>query len=168
MSKKNANSEMYKKSKTSSDGDPSPTSDSRRIFMTASTEPMEQMEKAAKGIMEACEEMNSLAFQNMDAAIKSATAMSNGLDEITRNAGGLVQESLTRGMNAGKMMMGAKTVREAMDMQSEFMKECFDCWVSGTGKISKIRARMTQQVFEPMTEQAHNTMNKLAQKSKAA
>ena len=135
--------------------------------MSATNQPMEQMEKAAQKIMQACEEARSLTREHMDATMRSANLAWEGCTEINRNMSSLVQESMARAMNAGKTMMAAKSVREVMDMQTEFMKEFMDCWVSGTGKISEISARVTQNAMSPLAEHANNAMGKMAQRVKA-
>jgi len=128
----------------------------------------EQIEQATQGVLKACEDMGGLAKEHLDAAMKSAAAMKSGFEEIMPVASGLFQESATRAVNAGKTIMGAKNFREAVDLQNDFMKECFDCWVAGTSKISEISARTTQNVIAPLAEHANNTISKVTQKVKAA
>jgi hypothetical protein len=129
---------------------------------------MEHIEKATQGIMNAWEEFNHVAREHMDATLKAATAMTKGMEDIMRNTNGLFQESMMRTVNAGKTLMGAKNVQEVASLHTEFMKDFFDCWATGTGKISEISARMTQDTMTPMAEHANNTMSKIAQKAKAA
>ncbi len=133
--------------------------------MTPSTEHMEQ---ASQGMMQAYEDMNVLARDYMDAVMRSASAMSKGLDETIRSTSGIVQESMTRAMSASKTLTGAKNMREMMDLHAEFMKDCFDCWMAGTGKISEISARSAKEVIEPMAQHANDTISKIAQKTRAA
>lgn len=128
----------------------------------------DQTEKATQNMAKAYENINDLAREHVDAAMKSASAMSRGMEEIARNANGLLQESFARSVSAGKTLMGAKDPREILNMQNEYLKDCFDCWVAGTGKISEISARMTQDVVKPMAEHANNAMSKITQKTRAA
>jgi phasin family protein len=133
--------------------------------MTASTEPME---KAAQGMMQMYEEANDFARNSMEAMLRSAAAMTKGWDETARSTGGLLQESLARVVSAGKTIMSAKNPREMMDMQTEFMKDCFDCWMSGTGKLSEISSRAAKEAIEPVAQHTNNAVVKFAQKAKAA
>lgn len=136
--------------------------------MTTSPEHIEHMEKMTNGLMKACEEAGSMAREQIDAAMLSAAAMTKGIEEIARNANGLIQESMARSVSAGKTLMGAKTMQEMMDMQNEFMKDCFDCWMAGTSKISEISARMTQDVMKPIADHTNSAINKAMQKARAA
>jgi phasin family protein len=129
---------------------------------------MEQIEKTTQGMMKACEDASAMARDHLDAAMKSAAVMSKGMEQIASQASGLFKESMERTMNAGKTMMSAKNPKEIADLHSELVKDVFDCWVAGTGKISEISARMTQDAMAPMAEQTNNTISKIAQKAKAA
>jgi hypothetical protein len=135
---------------------------------TTMNETMNQIEKATQGVMHACEEMNVLARDHMDATMRSATACLQGCAEINQNVNGLVQESMARAANAGKTILGAKSMKEMVDLQSEFIKDFFDCWMAGTGKISEISARTTRATVDPLAEHANKTMGKIAQRTKQA
>src|SRR5262249_18354315 len=95
-----------------------------------------------------------------------AEAMTRGLHETTRNTGNLVQENLARTLNAGRAMMEAKTLNEMVDAHAEFMRECFDCMMAGTGKISEISVRTTKDALEPVAQHANETINKITRKSR--
>jgi phasin family protein len=132
------------------------------------TETMDQMEKATQTLMQACEEMNVLARDHVDATMKAANACWQGCTEITQNVNGLVQETMTRAASASKTILSAKSMREMMDLQNEFVKDFFDYWAAGTGKISEISARATKATVDPLAEHANHTMGKIAQRVKAA
>jgi len=137
----------------------------RRTTMTPS---MEHIEKGTQGMMQAYEELNAFSKAFGEATMQSAAAMTKGWDELARAGSGIVQESMARMMNAGKTIGAAKNPREAMDMQAEFMKDCFDCWVAGTGKLSEISARVTQEVIDPVAQHANAAMSKMMIKARAA
>jgi len=137
----------------------------RRTMMQA---PIEHMEKTTQGMMQAYEEMNAMAKAFGEATMQSAAAMTKGWEEISRSASGILQESMARTMSAGKTMMAAKNPKEIMDMQAEFMKDCFDYWMAGTGKISEISARITQEVMDPVAQQTNAAMSKMMVKARAA
>ena len=126
------------------------------------------IEKTTQGMMQMVEEVNSFTRNSMDAALRSLTAMTKGWDETARSTGGLMQESMARAVSAGKTIMGAKSMREMMDLHTELMKDYFDCWMTGTGKLSEISARTTKEAIEPVAQQASSVVTKMTQKSRAA
>src|ERR1700730_6455005 len=103
-----------------------------------------QMEKVTQGIMQACDEMNANCCKSVDALVEATAVMSKGCEEFSRNLGSLVQESLSRTMNASKTMMAAKSIKEIGELQAEFAKGFFDQWMAGAGRLSEISARTTQ------------------------
>jgi phasin family protein len=128
------------------------------------SETSEHMEKVTQGIMQACDDMNVNCCKSVDALVEATTAMSKGCQEFSRRLGTLVQESVARAMNTGKIMMSAKSVKEIADLQSEFAKEFFDQWVEGTGHLSQISARVTQEALSPVAKHANDAMSKAAQR----
>jgi phasin family protein len=125
----------------------------------------EHFEKASQGMIEACEEMSVTCRRSMDAMIESTTALSKGCEEFSRKIGDLMQESMSRTIAASKNMMAAKSPKEFADLHNEFMKESVDRWMAGTGRLSEISARMTQETFEPVTKHANAAINKAMHKT---
>jgi phasin family protein len=136
--------------------------------MQPSSDHLEHIEKATQGVMKACEDASCMAKDHVDATMKAAAVVGKGMEEIMRNTSSLVQESMARGMEVSKTIMNAKSVPEAMNTHSEFMKDCFDTWVAATGKISEISARMAQEAMSPIAENTNNAINKISQKVKQA
>jgi phasin family protein len=136
--------------------------------MQPSSDHMEHIEKATQGVMKACEDASGMARDHMDAAMKAAAVVGKGMEEIVRNTSSMIQESMTRGMEVGKTIMSAKSVPEAMNTHSEYMKDCFDTWVAATGKISEISARMAQDAMSPIAENTNNAITKFTDKVKKA
>jgi len=122
-----------------------------------------QIEKMSQNLMQACEDLSATCSQSMDAAMQSAAAVSKGYEEFNRKIGTLVQESLSHATSASRTLMTAKTLREAMDTHAEFVKECFDIWTTGTGRLSEISTRTTQEALEPVTRHAGSAFGKMAQ-----
>jgi phasin family protein len=125
----------------------------------------EQMEKITQGLIQSCDEMNATCCKSVDALMEATTAASKGCEEWSRNLGGLVQESMSRAMNAGKIMLAAKNLQDAAETQTEFVKSLFDSWMAGAGRLSQISARMTQEAFEPVVKHANDTMGEMARRT---
>lgn len=126
------------------------------------------VEKVSQNMIQACEEAQATAREHVDAAMRSAAVAWEGYSEINQKVTGLLQESMARAVNAGKTMAGAKSLQEAAELHASFVREMFDSWIAGTGRITEISARVTKEAFDPITEQANNTMGKIAQRTKAA
>jgi phasin family protein len=129
---------------------------------------VEQRQKVTQGLMQACDEMNATCCQSMDAVVESASALTKGCEEISRNFGNWMQEQMARTLKTGKTMMSVKSMQEIADVQAEFMKDCFDQWMISTGQMSKISARVTQEALAPVAKHARGVMGKVTKSGKAA
>lgn len=127
-----------------------------------------QVEKVAQNVLQACEEAQVAAREHADAALRSATVALEGCGEINKNLTGLIQESVARAVSTGKTLAGAKSLQEAADIHADYVRESFDSWIAGTGRISEISARMTKDALDPLAERANSAFTKLAQRAKAA
>jgi phasin family protein len=136
--------------------------------MNYTNDSMKHMEDTTQSLMKTYEDIGVVAREHVDAAIRSANAAWGGYTEISQNMNGLFQESLARAVSAGKTMMSATTMREVMDMHADYVKDCFDCWVSGTGKISEISARISKETMDPIAQHANDAFSKIMQKVKVA
>lgn len=128
----------------------------------------EQLEKATQSLMQAYEEVNAFARASVDANLKSVTAAAKGWDESSRSAGSLVQENISRLLNAGKTVTEAKSVRDVVTLQQELMKDCVDLWMAGAAKLSEISARTAKDVVEPVAQHANDAISRIMQKTRAA
>ena len=133
--------------------------------MTPSTE---QVQKAATSVLDLYHELSTIAHQQMEAAAKSVSAATKGVDEITRSTSGIVQGQLTRAASFGKTIIAARNIRDITDIQQELVKDMFDNWISHTSKLSEISTRVTQDVFSPFAEQTNSVISFVSRKMKKA
>jgi phasin family protein len=146
------------------------TAEKRNKIMNTQTvhESINHVEKVAQNVMQACEEAQATAREHVDAAMRSASVALEGCGEINKKLTGLIQESVARAVNAGKTLATAKSLQEAADIHADYVRESFDSWIAGTGRISEISARVTKEALDPLAEQTNSTITKIAQRTKAA
>jgi len=119
-----------------------------------------QMEKVTQNLIQACDEMSENYRQSVDAVMESTSALAKGCEELSRNFGSLLQEQVAHALNTGKTFMSAKSVKEITDLQAEYIKGFLDQWMAGTGRLSEISARVTQEALTPVAKQANNAIGK--------
>jgi len=130
------------------------------------SETSQQMDQVTQNMMTACDEMSAQYSKSVDAMVEATAAVSKGCEEFSRKLGTLMQDSVSRAMNASRTMMSAKSLKEISDLQTEFAREFFDQWMAGTGRLTEISARTTQEAFEPVARQANDAMGKAAEKTR--
>lgn len=128
----------------------------------------EQMEKATQNLFQVYEEINAFARATVDANLKSVTAATKGWDESSKSAAHMIQENLSRLMNVGKTVAEAKSMRDVVTMQQDFLKDCVDLWMAGASKLSEISARTAKDVVEPVAQHANEAIGRIMQKARTA
>ena len=126
------------------------------------------MNDFAHNLIKACEDMNAMMSSYLGAATRSSAASWQGLEDLAKNVGGFMNESLARSVSASKTIMSAKTPQEAADTHAEFLKDCFDGMVAGGGKLSEISLRAAKSAMEPLSQHTNEAMGAMMKKAKIA
>lgn len=126
----------------------------------------EQMEKANREFMSRMEEAAAINRNNIEACLKAANIISSGMKDLGQAVSATVQSSMENTMATGKAMMGVKTMRDLLELQSEYMKALMDSMMSETTKISEIAVRCTSEAAEPISECVSDMVVKITDRAK--
>jgi phasin family protein len=116
----------------------------------------QNFEAAVKGF----EQFSSLGKDNVEAVVAASTAYAKGIEAISAELMAYAKKSIEDSVTATKALMGAKTVKELVDLQSDFAKTSFDELMSKSSKLGEMYAKVTQDAFEPINARVSVTMEK--------
>ncbi len=133
------------------------------------------MEKAAtlsKGQVEAAARAGAVAFknyeellafgrENVEAIVASSTVVARGVQDISKSFVLLAQESIDDQVAASKALIGAKTLREVVDLSSQYAKSNFDKLVAEGNKLSQISAKLAEEAMAPLSVRVSATMDRI-------
>jgi len=125
----------------------------------------EGMEKAAKGFetsqvkmkesvekaMKTAEEMVSFSQGNMEAFLKASQIFATGMQDISKHLAASSKHSMEESVAFTKSLMGVKSVKEAVDLQSGFAKASVEKAVAETSKITDASVKLAEQAIAPIT-----------------
>ncbi len=125
----------------------------------------EGMEKAAKGFetsqmkmkegvekaMKTAEEMMAFSQGNMEALVKASQIYAAGFQDISKNFAASSKASLEDSVAFAKSLMGVKSVKEAVDLQTGFAKTSIEKAVAETSKITDASVKLAEQAVAPLT-----------------
>jgi phasin family protein len=125
----------------------------------------EGMEKAAKGFessqvkmkesvekaMKTAEEMVSFSQGNMEAFLKASQIFTTGMQDISKHLAASSKHSMEESVAFTKSLMGVKSVKEAVDLQSGFAKSSVEKAVAETSKITDASVKLAEQAIAPIT-----------------
>jgi phasin family protein len=111
----------------------------------------EQVEKFSQTAVKSAEEMQKLSKENFDACVQAATVMAKGFESLGRAWMSYTQEAMEQSATTAKAMLGVRTLREAVDLQTDFAKTSFDKFVSETTKLSEQGVKVANEASAPLT-----------------
>jgi phasin family protein len=125
----------------------------------------EGMEKATKGIetsqmkmkesvekaMKTAEEMMAFGQGNIEALMKSTQIYASGFQDISKHLAATSKASLEESVAFTKSLMGVKSVKEAVDLQSGFTKSSIEKAVAETSKLTDASVKLAEQAMAPLT-----------------
>jgi phasin family protein len=118
-------------------------------FFTAANQAFkERLEKS----MAALTEVNAQSKQNLEAFVASATAAAKGAETVGAHALAYSKKSLESQVAAAKALSAAKSLQEAMELQSGYAKTAFEAFVAEVGDVSEIAATSVKNAISPINE----------------
>jgi phasin family protein len=125
----------------------------------------EGIEKATKGMetsqlklkegvekaMKTSEEMLAFSQGNLEAMIKASQIYATGFQDISKHMAASGKASLEESVAFTKSLMGVKSVKEAVDLQTGFAKASIEKAVAETNKITDATVKLAEQAVAPLT-----------------
>ena len=120
----------------------------------------EQVEKASAAFFKGYGEMSSLNKETVDAVVKAGDVLAKGAETVGKAYFDYAQASAEASVEATKALMGAKTVKDMVDIQSEFARTSFDNFMAESTRISELTVKLANDAFAPIQAQVNATFEK--------
>ncbi|HET6184599.1 MAG TPA: phasin family protein [Acetobacteraceae bacterium] len=118
----------------------------------------EGMEKA----MKTAEEFVAFGQGNLEALVKSGQIWFTGLQDISKQFAATAQAQLEETMSAFKAITGAKSVKDAFDLQAGFARAAIEKTIAESGKFTESSVKLTEQAMAPITARFALAVEKFA------
>jgi phasin family protein len=118
-----------------------------RGLETSQVKIKENMEKA----MKTAEEMMVFSQGNMEALMKASQIYATGFQNISKHFAASSKNSLEETVAFTKSLMGVKSVKEAVDLQTGFAKSSIEKAVSETNQLADASVKLVEQVMAPIS-----------------
>lgn len=86
---------------------------------------------------------------NAEAVTKSATVAGKGIETINSEIYSYSKQSIEGSVAATKAMLGSKSVHEAFEFQTDYVKSAFEAYVAEMSKITELATATTKDSFAP-------------------
>lgn len=115
----------------------------------------EQVEKASETAMKSYDEISKLNKETFDAMAKCNNALVKGGEEMGKAYFSFFKNTADANVEAMKAIMGAKSLNEVVEIQSDFARTSFDTFVAESTKLSEMGVKVATDAFQPIQSQVN-------------
>jgi phasin family protein len=127
-------------------------------FEVTQTKLKEGMEKA----MKTAEELVAFNQGNVEAIVKSSQIWASGVQDLSKHFVAAAKASLDEGMAAFKALTTAKSLRDAIELQTSFARSALEKTMAESGKLTDASIKLTEQTLAPITARVTVAVEKFA------
>lgn len=91
-----------------------------------------------------------LGKDNMDAALKSISAVSTGAQTIAVEAADYAKKSFEQGTSTLEKLVGARTLDKAIEIQTDYLKTAYEGFVAQATKMGELYANVAKEAYKPI------------------
>ncbi|WP_165772102.1 phasin family protein [Niveispirillum lacus] len=127
----------------------------------------EKVEKMSKQVFATFEDVVGFQKENVEAFVASSTILTKGFEALSKEIAAFTQAQYEQSVATTKALFAVKSVKELVDLQTEFAKSSFDALVAEATKVSETGIKVANEAAEPITARVNAAVEKLS-KLKAA
>lgn len=122
----------------------------------------EQVKGKMDQALKAFEDVGSLSKDTYEAFVASFNISVKGVESVSAETASYAKKSVEDLVSVSKAVIGAKSLREVVDLQNDFTKTSFDAFLAYTNKIGEMTMQYTQEAVEPVSRQLGVAFKKFA------
>jgi hypothetical protein len=96
------------------------------------------------------EEFQKVGKDGFDAAVKSFGEMNKGFQAIAAEVTDYSKKAFEDGTRAFEQLIGAKSVEQAVEIQSSYAKKAYDNYVAEVSKLGEMYAGLARDAYKPV------------------
>ena len=96
------------------------------------------------------EEFQKVGKDGFDAAVKSFGEMNKGFQAIAAEVTDYSKKAFEDGTRCFEQLIGAKSVEQAVEIQSQYAKKAYDTYMAEMSKIGEMYAGLARDAYKPV------------------
>jgi len=121
----------------------------------------EQVEKASASLFQGYDDVASLGQESIDAYMRSTTLFAKSMETMGKELMTFAQSTVDTNVANAKALFGVKSVRELIDLQTDFSRSGFDSMVTESAKLTELSMSLANETMEPLQSQLNATVEKM-------
>jgi len=106
-------------------------------------------------------EVNTYSKKNLEAVVASVTAATKGAEALGAQVMAFSKKSMEEQVAAAKALAGAKSVQEAVELQTAWVKAAMEGYMAEASKMGEVVAASVKDSVKPLNERVTATVEKL-------
>lgn len=106
-------------------------------------------------------DLNAHSKKNLEAIVASVTAATRGAETLGAHAIAYSKKSLEDQVAAAKALAGAKSVQEAVELQTTWAKTAMETYMAEFNKVSELVASSVKEAAKPINERVTAAVEKI-------
>ena len=103
-------------------------------------------------------ELNAVSKRNLEAVVASISAATRGAEVVGAQAMSYGKTSMEQGVEAAKALSAAKSVQEAVELQTNYARTALETYLSEMNRMSEVVATSVKDSLQPLNERATAVM----------
>jgi hypothetical protein len=109
------------------------------------------MPEESKSIGEAYQKVSKEGF---DAAVRSLSEVNKGFQALAAEVTGYSTNAFEDGIRTWEQLLGAKSVEQAIEVQSQYAKRAYDSYMAEISKLGEMCIGLARNVSKPVEQAA--------------
>lgn len=106
-------------------------------------------------------EVNAHSKKNLEAVVASVTAAAKGAEALGAQAMAYSKSAVEDQVSAAKALAGAKSVQEAVELQTAWAKSALETYMAQVGKMGETVAASVKDSMKPLNERVTAMVEKV-------
>ena len=105
------------------------------------------------------EDFQKVGKDGFDTAVKSFGEMNKGFQAIAAEVTDYSKKAFEDGTRAFEQLIGAKSVEQAVEIQSQYAKKAYDTYIAEMSKIGEMYAGIARDAYKPVETAFNKTVS---------
>lgn len=96
------------------------------------------------------DDLQTIGKDNYDAMLRSYGELNKGMQAVAARWTDYSKRSFEDAARAFRQLVAAKTLEQAVEIQSQYAKTAYENWMAETSKLTEICAEMARDAYRPV------------------
>ena len=108
------------------------------------------------------DEFQKVGKEGFDTAVRSFGEMNKGFQAITAEVTDYSKKAFENSTRAFEQLAGSKSVEQAIEIQSQYVKKAYDAHIAQTTKLGEMYVSLARDAFKPIQDVVAKATQKVA------